>query len=257
MKTRFCVVLTVLCLLFAAAIPVSAEKPVPLVDDYAELLSGKAQDRIETAISDASARTGCSFYMATYPIPLGIVEENSEYRYTGEDFLKEYGLSQKDNIVILIVSKQGDIYYYDMYTYGAANSKISDKEVNYILDHETVYDNLKGGKLADGACSFFAMSADAYVGRVGVSYWIIAIVALIIALVIGAFACVSVYASYKQKNKSVDYPLDRYATLELTAKQDQFTGSFVTKRVISTGNGSSGGGGGSFHGGGGGHRGGR
>jgi hypothetical protein len=64
-----------------------------------------------------------------------------------------------------------------------------------------------------------------------------------------------VYASYKAKKKSVDYPLDQFAKLELTSQDDVFVGSFVTKRVIQSSGG--GGGGGSSRGGGGGHAGGR
>ena len=154
------------------------------------------------------------------------------------------------------MSKQGDYYYYDMYTYGDASEKINAKEVEYILDHESVYNAIKSGKVADGACAFLALSAQGYLGRVGVSYWIISIVSLVIALLIGAFACGSVYAHYKQKNKSVDYPLDRFAKLQLTREKDHFNGTFVTKRVISSDNGTNGGRG-SFHGGGSGHRGGR
>ena len=193
--------------------------------------------------------------MATASIPLGILSDDYSYRYTGEMFLMDNGLSDRENIVLLVVSKQGDTYYYDMYTYGDAYDEISQKEVDYILDHTSVYNAIKSGRVSEGACSFFAMSAEAYSGRVGVSYVIIVIVAAILALIVGAVACGAVYAAYKQKNKSVDYPLNRFANLELTDQKDQFAGTFVTKRVIQTNSG--GGGGGSFHGGGGGHRGGR
>lgn len=256
MKKRIFVVLTVLCLLVPAVIPAQAAKPVKLVDDYADLLSFEEEVRVENAIREASAEASCDFYVATYEIPLGIVRDDSGYRYTGEDFLREYGLSSNEDIVILIVSKQGTNFYYDMYTFGDAYDRISNKEVNYILDHETVYDAIKSGRVADGVCAFLPLSAQGYLGRVGASYWIIATVSLILALLIGGFACGSVYAQYKQKNKSVDYPLDRFAKLELTRKEDHFNGTFITKRIIASNNGG-GRGGGSFHGGGGGHRGGR
>lgn len=253
MKKRICLIVTVLCLLFCSVLPTAAQEPSLSVEDSAKLLSAESESRIEAAIRAASAKTDCAFYMATCTLPVGIDRYDYSHRYTGDMFLSGHGLSRGDNIVILIVSKQGDVYYYDLYTYGEALNNISQKEVDYILDFDAVYNNLKSGALADGACVLFEMSAQAYTGRVGASYWIIAIVASIIALAIAGFACGAVYSSYKQKNKSVDYPLDRYATLTLTAEKDSFAGSFVTKRVISSGNS----GGGSSHGGGSGHRGGR
>ena len=63
-----------------------------------------------------------------------------------------------------------------------------------------------------------------------------------------------VVAAYKHKKASVDYPLDRYATLELTKEKDSFVRQYTTRTYSPR---SSSSGGGSRHGGGGGHRGGR
>lgn len=255
MRKKLLWMVLMLCLTAVLMLSVSAEKTVKSVDDYAELLTSADEARIGESIREAEAATDCDFYVMTWRIPSGIMEYDYTHRYTGEMFLRENGLSQSENIVILIISVQGDLFYYDMYTYGDAYGRIQQKEVNYILDHDTVYPALKSGKLADGACAFLTLSAQGYNGRVGVSYWIIAIVALCVALLIGGIACWSVYAAYTKRPRSVDYPLDRYAKLELTAKKDHFAGTFVTRRVIQSSSG--GGGGGSFHGGGGGHRGGR
>ena len=61
--------------------------------------------------------------------------------------------------------------------------------------------------------------------------------------------------AYRKKKATVDYPLDRYARLELTHESDSFVREY-TNRTYSPRS-SGGGGGGSRHGGGGGHRGGR
>jgi hypothetical protein len=58
-------------------------------------------------------------------------------------------------------------------------------------------------------------------------------------IVTGIFAGVVVY-SYKRKLRSEIYPLDRYASLELTGRTDIFIGKFVTRRTINTGNSSRG-----------------
>ena len=65
----------------------------------------------------------------------------------------------------------------------------------------------------------------------------------------------AVIAVYRKKKASVDYPLDRYARLELTHESDAFVREYTTRTYSPRSSGSSGGG--SRHGGGGGHRGGR
>ena len=52
----------------------------------------------------------------------------------------------------------------------------------------------------------------------------------------GIFAGVTVY-SYKRKLRSEIYPLDRYASLELTGRSDIFMGKIVTSRTINTNSG--------------------
>lgn len=255
MKKIICAALCLVCLLAVLALPVSAVSPVTLVDDHGNLFSQEEKARVEDAIKAAVGQSDCEFYVVTHQIPLEVTRDDYRYRYTGAYFLRDFGLTDRDNIVILIITAQGNDYYYDMYTYGDSSSNITSSEADYILDDESVYNAIKGGRLADGACAFLALSTQAYVGRVGVSYWVIAGVSLGIALVIAGFACGAVYASYKQKHKSVDYPLDRFAKMELTHKEDHFAGTFVTKRVIASNSGGSGGS--SFHGGGSGHRGGR
>ncbi|MBQ8214144.1 MAG: hypothetical protein IJZ80_09055 [Clostridia bacterium] len=253
MKRYVCFLGALLLLLSLLCLPVAGETiPDEVVFDRAELLNDAEICAVKEAVFDAWEASDCAFYVATHKVS---AYSATRYKYTGEDFLREHGLSSKHDIVVLIVTLDQGVYYYDYYTYGKAYSRISQKEVDYILDHDDVYDNIKGGNLPVGISSAMSLSAKAYEGRVGVSYVIIVTVSLIIALIIGIIACVSVNASYKMKKKSVDYPLDKFAKLNLTGQSDVFTGSFVTKRVIQTNSGSRGGG--SSHGGGGGHRGGR
>lgn len=248
MKKKITFLLSLL-LLIALALPLSAQTADQRVFDGASLLSAAEERRIADAIASAEGQSSCAFYFATYTE--AAVRASGDRSYLGERFLKANGLSDRDDIVILTVYRDGYTYYYNMFYYGDAPSRISDKEVNYILDHRTVYDNIKGGNLCDGAAGFFALSAKAYEGRVGVSYVVIGVISLIIGASIGGGACFGVWKSYKRKRRPIEYPLDRYAKMELTAHSDQFTGSFVTRRVIQSSNGGrSGGGGGSGHAGG-------
>ncbi len=79
-----------------------------------------------------------------------------------------------------------------------------------------------------------------------------AVISAVIALAVRG----SVVAAYRKKRASVDYPLDRFAKLELTHESDSFVREYTT-RTYSPRSSSSGGSGGGRHGGGGGHRGGR
>ncbi len=246
---RSIVFLTFLLLMLSLLPIVAAAYTVPVYDN-ANLLTADQVAFITAEAQRAEAETGCKFYFVTHNY------DRPHYEYTGQDFLSDHKLSDKSDIIILIVTKRNAEYYYDFYTYGKAYRAISDTEVDYILDDDAVYDNLKGGKLTDGAAACFSKTVVAYNGRLGAAYWKIAIVSFLIALVCGLCACFGVKKKYSMKKKSVDYPLDRFAKLSLTESRDEFTGSFVTRRVISDG-GSGSGRGGSFHGGGGGHRGGR
>ena len=254
MKRRFLVFS--LCILLLSGLwllPCGATSAFDLdtqVFDRGNLFTESERREINEAAQQASQSTGCLFYVITH------VSSYNDLVYVGNDFLYENGLSYSTGAVLLIITLDHGRYYYDMYTYGDAFDRISDKEVNYILDYDDVFDNLKGGSLKEGACAFLKLSAKAYKGRVGVSYLLIGGISLAISLVIGVVACVSVKSAYSMKKKSVDYPLQKFAKLELTHQKDVFTGSFITKRIIESSSGGHGGGGGG-RGGGGGHRGGR
>ena len=70
-------------------------------------------------------------------------------------------------------------------------------------------------------------------------------VGLIVGAVVATLSVKSIAASYKRKNPSTSYPLDRYATLDLTRSHDRVLGKFVTTTIISSGGrGGRGGGGG-------------
>ena len=215
----------------------------------------KAEERkeLDALLADMATRTGCSVYITTHKQARGWGEEESD-PYWGEDFLEDLGRDLREDVILLVITYTPDEWYYDLYLYGAADKRINSTEVDYILDDDGVYDNLKSGHLAAGCRAFLAKTEVAYAGRLGVAYWKIAIVAGIIAILIGVASCFGVWNHYKMKRKSVDYPLDRFAKLDLTKEEDEFKGSFITTRVINT---SSGGRGGGSHGGGRGHAGGR
>ncbi len=258
MKNRACkrfwaAFLTVLLLCVGGLIPaVGASGPVGLITDDAELLSEQERNRLTSHTVDLTNRVRVEFYLATYRA------QGRWDDYTGDDFCREkLDLRSKDAVLLIVTYDELDgKYYYDLYTYGRANTAITGTEVDYMLDDDDVYYNLKRGHLYAGAEAFFSLAATAYKGRLGVSYAVIIPVCAVIGILVGVGVCYGVAASYKQRSPSVDYPLDRYAKLELTAGADTPKGTTVSRTYVPR-NRSGGGGGRSAHGGGGGHRGGR
>lgn len=164
--------------------------------------------------------------------------------------------------VVLVVRKTGasSKYFYEMYTYGDANDIFSDGDVDRVLDENAVYDNLKSGNVKDGATAFFALCAEEIDGHYEAlaakerrKPLVTALLALGAGLVAGGGSVLGVWLHYRKKLHGVIYPLDRYAKLNLTHREDRFVGSYVTRVKVNTSSGSggsrSGGGGGGFRGG--------
>ncbi len=251
-----------LALLMLCAIPAGAQSDRELYPDYL----AEVQDVDDLLTDDEEFLINASLELAREKagIPICAYVFSSQYTYSGhekywgDDFLAEHELRDDAPLVLLVVTVTHFETYYDIYTYGDAYQKINQKEIEYLLDDSRVYDNLKSGEIAEGLCAYAELSAQAYAGRLGVSWVLILIVALIIGSIVGGLSVGSIKASYKRKNPTTSYPLDRFATLDLTHSHDREVGKFVTTTIVSSGGrGGRGGGGGGFSGGGGGHRGGR
>lgn len=249
-KTLAALLVATLLVAVLCCLPIGAAE-IGRVYDPADLLTDAEEASLDTQLTDLSATYGAELYMATY------TAEHYYDDFIGDEYCRDIRNLRGEDAVLLIVTYDlsDGRYYYDLYTYGSANHAISQKEVDYILDSHDVYDNIKSGRVALGAEAFFDLSAQAFEGRVGASWAVVIGVSAIIAVVIALIVCAGVVASYKKKKASVDYPLDRYAKLNLTVEKDSFVREYTTRTYVPRSNGSSGGG--SRHGGGGGHRGGR
>ena len=240
-----CLVTLLGCL---AILPASAD--AGRVHDPADMLTATEEATLTAHMDALSAQYGVELYMATYD-----ADHLFDDEWGDEYCRKVQNLYGRDAVLLIVTYDRLDhMYYYDMYTYGTASLRIRQSEVNYILDRGDVYRNIKSGRVAAGTTAFFDASVLAFEGRMGISWWIIIAVSAVIALIIALAVCGGVKASYSKKRAKVDYPLDDYATLELTHERDAFVREYVTRAYVPR---SGGGGGGSRHGGGGGHRGGR
>lgn len=245
MKRILSGILLMTAVIFTFGLTVSAEGQDKAVYDRAGVFTESEISEIERAANEAFAKLDASIY---------IVTDDSRYvSYYGDHFKSEYAI--EGNAIVLIITDNPN-HNYDMYTYGKADRRISDFEVDDILDDGSVYDNIKGGLYKDGAIGFINLSAKAY----RPNYIALVLWCIILGLAAAGITAWCVISSYKKKIRSEVYPLNHYAKMDLTFKNDKLIGTFVTKRRIHTSSSSRGGGrsgGRSGGGGGGGHRGGR
>ena len=251
MKKTAALLLAVLCLSVCFVLSVSAEAEAGRVYDPEGMLNPTEQAALATLLEELFAEAGVELYMATY------VADDRYDDFYGDDYCTRVKNLRSTDAVLLVVTyeKRNRTYYYNMYTYGEANYAISQKEVNYILDTSDLCNNLKSGYVYEGSVAFFEMSATAFTGRVGAPWAVVIVISAVISLIIALAVRAGIVASYKKKKASVDYPLDRFAKLDLTHESDRFVREYTTRTYSPRSSSSSGGGG--RHGGGGGHRGGR
>ncbi len=246
----FSIFIAGLLLLAVFSTPVFADKKqVKAVYDLAGLFTEDEIVEMQQAADDFYSKTKCNIYIVTEnQTPY----HNSDDRvdYWGEDFVDDYLKGDAGNSVILIITDNSDRNY-NLYTYGSCDRRISDSEVNEILDAPLVYDNIKNAANYSVAITeFIQLSAKACEAKIGLAI----LIGVIFGVVATAATAGCIIYTYKKKSRSDKYPLNRFANLNLTHRDDVFMGTFITKRVISQGGGRSGSRGG---GGGGGHRGGR
>lgn len=179
------------------------------------------------------------------------------------EVLSRCGIGRKDDAVVLAVYRtRAGVYHYDIYTFGKADDAFSQSDIDEVLDAPGVYNNLKAGRIEEGVKAFIGTCAEIEARHLAEeAKWEAArvprgiAVTLVVFVVSGGIAMLSVALYYRKKLHGEVYPLDRYAKLNLTKQVDRFVGSYITRVRVNTNNGGSSGR--SSGGGGGGHRGGR
>ncbi len=224
---RFAVILllAVLAVLFVLPASASTYAEETLLLDRADLLSDAEETQLRSRIVDFIQSTDCHLTVLTDTV-----------RYDDDNQPSILPSLSANDLVLLTVSRVGGQYYYYLYTYGRADRNLTDSEVDDILDHSAVYNNLKSGQIYDGISAFAEITEK----RINSDFFIEPsdiVIAALVAVAVAGISCGIVAARYKMKLKPTNYPLDRFAKMELTEKSDIFTGSFVTKRRISTSSG--------------------
>lgn len=234
--------------LLAAALSLPSFAASLSFDDRVGLLDEAAERRLEAQIS--ALETDLCFGVITR-------RGNSHTDALSEEHAAMLcGLDREQTAILLAVTLFEDTYYYDIYTLGEADRIFSQRNIDAILDHPEVYDNLKSGKVEQGAAAFLRESNTVYGDHLqsqAKKQSLAPLYAVLFGLVIGALAAgasvLGVALFYRRKKRGDSYPLGRYANLSLTQSHDRFVGSFVTRvRVQSSGSSSSRSGGGGSRG---------
>ncbi|MBR2459759.1 MAG: TPM domain-containing protein [Clostridia bacterium] len=221
----FCALLCILFLLFPIPFSADAATVDGVVYDRIDLFTDAEIEQInQQSITHFGQISDCRIYIVTA----------SSTGYTDKKFMAEYDVSE--NAIILIIY-DNDARNYNMYTYGSADRRISDAEIDPLLDDVAVYDNIKSGKYAEGAAAFIRLGAECYLESDldepdTPDYPMIILIGLVGGVAVAVLVGVLIVLSYTRKSRSAMYPLDKYARLELTHRSENFMGSFVTKRVI-------------------------
>ena len=241
MKKLLTVCILTLLLLALFVVPALASSGGVTVLDRADLLTSGEEAGLRAY---ADTLHGTKFYLVT-----------SSSRMSSSSVRSLCGLADGTSAIVLVVDHAvGGAYYYEMFAYGHADDVISRRASDAILDDSALYSAIKGGRIFDGAARFFTLTASRIdkdwfkpgerFGGIGVTI----AVGIIVALLAGGGTALGVFLVYRRKLHGTVYPLDRYASLQLTYRDDRFVGSSVTRVRIQRA--SSGGGGKSRSGGG-------
>ena len=236
--------IALVCIMMAFAITSSANTMdgTPRVTDHGEYINAADEVKLEEKLKAAEEKCGVDFrvYVYTYSSSKGYVDMYDYEREMGENF---------ENLVLLVISYEYGTYYYELFTKGSAYTGISDKEADRILDNDDVYDNIKAGKLYEGIDAFITLAEKAASGKLRNSFKAVFIPSLIISVIVAIGSSAYVFFAYRKKLHAVSYPLEKYASLNLTTANDNFIHKTVSRVRVNTssssGGRSSGGGGGS------------
>lgn len=226
-------VLLSLAVLPAAAVGGTADTCV--IDEDGLLAENEKAD-IAAALS--SVDTDCQLVFYIYKYRGYYASEGDFYRYDVIDKPK--------NVLLLEVCKEPDEYTFVVHHFGETE-KISSGEMEYLED--LIETDVKAGRFVLGATTFAEKGKKAFEGKLCPWGRMFAIGA-VIALFAAGIPAVCVVVSYRRKKRGETYPLNRFANLDLTERDDVCLGTSVTRTLVESSSSRGGFSGGGFSGGG-------
>lgn len=226
-----------LLLLTVLAVPVHAEGTY--VKDEAGLLTSQQRQTLETAAAEIGEKYQCGVYFISVPdfalTGETDVREAAKYRYRRDSL----GIGSGKDGVLLFMSM--DNRKMALITYGYGNTAITDKYNQMIRDEmkkdfrdDDWYKGLKTYVEMTGDCIKAARSGKNYHPKAGGVHWVLAIGICVLAGTGGAWLVISILEK-KLKSVAVGTNATAYAgpdRLQLTVKEDKYTGT-TTRRVYS------------------------
>ena len=222
-------------LLFITLISTKSSAATARVIDEDNFL-GESLSALETAIYNAEEECGIPIRVYLYDA------DEVVFSYSEGQLLSSFGMTEHDNLILLVITREYSTYYYELFTYGEGYDLISDSAADRILDDYGVY-AIKRGDLRGGITSFADIAAEEVIAGREEERVISVTVPIILGLVAGGVALGVVFYRYKRKLKSPIYPLSNYARLDLTVARDDFVTSYVSRVRINTSSGGRSGGG--------------
>ena len=220
-----------------AMLTVTASAHSATVYDDADLLTAEEEEKLSAACNCSTE--GVRFYVVT-----------AHAQMTNSAVIGRCGIGEDTDAIVLVIDQTNGKYYYEMFTYNRADQWLSDSQADRILDDDDVYSSIKSGEIYQGAGLFLQeaqneleQSLEAERKREAREPLMIAIIALVVGALAGGGAVLGVFLYYRKKQHGESYPLDRYASLQLTESYDRFVGSYVTRVRVQSNNGGGGGGG--------------
>ena len=235
MKKLFLLCLCLFLLLQGMPISAAATREYGVVLDEAALLSEAEEAQLQSRLQQFSEKTGAIFLIYTV----------NAYDYDDDDVVEKMGYDTSQDLILFGICRHEGFYYYNYQTYGRADYRISDVELDEILDAPSVY-AIKLGKHASALESAVSLSQNAY-GTILFHRLIRLIFAFLIALIAALIYFLIIRHLYRRKLRGNAYPFDHYTKLQLTYQQDDFLGKAVTRTRISSDSRGGGGGGGGSH----------
>ena len=229
------------------------------VYDYENYFTESEQNEINDTCKLVASKSKLAVFVATTKRNYTIAEMN------GEDFCYKNNFSVYDTFAVLILNKDNAVnatYHLDIYTFGKAESKITEHEINAIL-YSKYGDEIVGidkNLAVDGIKGTIQKCAVAFSFILPKTSWVApCIIALILSALIAFLINLGVKKSYSRKRTNQTYSLRDNGKLKLTSQTDAYITSTITSVVIRDDSSSSSRGGSYSSGGGGGmgHRGGR
>lgn len=185
------------------------------------ILDEDEADKIYTALCEAESKTDVTFLVAVY--------SSEKYIPSGMETVEGCGLDPYSDDVVLFIVEVGQVNYYELFTYGVADTVITQSAAEKILDDD-IFTSIKSGDLYGGITAFIGRAISA----IRAYRRNLVLIILAVALVAAGASVGAVIISYKKKLKSPIYPLTDYADLTLTERSDVFLGKTVTKVRISS-----------------------